>query len=45
MTPKNERPHAIAREVLSDRAMDQALSWLIELEGADDAQLSRFQAW
>lgn len=32
MTPKNERPHAIAREVLSDRAMDQALSWLIELE-------------
>ncbi|EPM65926.1 regulatory protein, partial [Pseudomonas syringae pv. actinidiae ICMP 18886] len=25
--------------------MDQALSWLIELEGADDAQLSRFQAW
>ncbi|CAI8784221.1 MULTISPECIES: FecR family protein [Pseudomonas syringae group] len=45
MSPKNERPRAIAREVLSDRAMDQALSWLIELEGADDVQLARFQEW
>lgn len=45
MAPKTERPHAIAQDVLSNAAMDQALSWLIELEGADDALQVRFQEW
>jgi len=28
-----------------DSAMDQALNWLIELEGADAEQRARFEAW
>lgn len=45
MPLRTERPHAIAQDVLSDRAMDQALTWLIELEAADEARLARFEAW
>ncbi|KPW58813.1 putative Regulatory protein [Pseudomonas caricapapayae] len=45
VAPKTERPHAMAQDVLSNAAMDQALSWLIELEDADDIRLARFQEW
>ncbi|WP_430735951.1 FecR family protein [Pseudomonas viridiflava] len=31
--------------MLSDRVMDQALSWLIELDGSDEQQQARFQNW
>lgn len=34
-----------AADVLNDDAMDQALNWLIELEGADAGQHARFQDW
>jgi transmembrane sensor len=43
--PDISRAHALAHDVLSDRAMDQALSWLIELDVNDEAQQLRFQAW
>lgn len=45
MAPRTERPHAIAQDVLSNAAMDQALTWLVELEGADATRLARFQEW
>ncbi|WP_024645608.1 FecR family protein [Pseudomonas syringae] len=45
MPPKTEHPQAIAQDVLSDCAMDQALTWLIELEDADADRLARFQEW
>ncbi|MGN2433863.1 FecR family protein [Pseudomonas syringae] len=45
MPPRTERPQAIAQDVLSDRAMDQALTWLIELEDADAERLACFQEW
>ncbi|KPW18575.1 MULTISPECIES: FecR family protein [Pseudomonas syringae group] len=45
MPPRTERPQAIAQDVLNDRAMDQALTWLIELEDADADRLASFQTW
>ncbi|MDO7928811.1 FecR domain-containing protein [Pseudomonas sp. KFB-139] len=45
MTPGTERPQSLAQDVLSDSAMDQALTWLIELEGADPQQQAHFEAW
>ena len=42
---RTERPQSLAQDVLSDSAMDQALTWLIELEGADPRQQERFEAW
>ncbi|RMQ44551.1 FecR protein [Pseudomonas cichorii] len=45
MPPGTERPQSLAQDVLSDSAMDQALTWLIELEGADPEQQARFEAW
>ncbi|RMS88030.1 putative Regulatory protein [Pseudomonas savastanoi] len=45
VAPRTERPHAIAQDVLSNAAMDQALTWLVELEGADATRLARFQEW
>ncbi|WP_439850672.1 FecR family protein [Pseudomonas syringae] len=45
MPPRTERPQAIAQDVLSDCAMDQALTWLIELEDADAERLACFQEW
>ncbi|MCF5826525.1 FecR/PupR family sigma factor regulator, partial [Pseudomonas syringae] len=45
MPPRTERPQAIAQDVLSDSAMDQALTWLIELEDADAERLACFQEW
>ncbi|SER14032.1 FecR family protein [Pseudomonas sp. NFACC02] len=34
-----------AADVPDDRAMDQALNWLIELDGADPQRQARFQEW
>jgi transmembrane sensor len=45
MTSHPERPQSPADAALSDPAMDQALEWLVELEGADAEQRVRFQAW
>lgn len=38
-------PETPAQDVLSNRAMDQALTWLIELEGTDARQNMLFQEW
>jgi transmembrane sensor len=38
-------PAALAKAVLSDPAMDQALTWLIELETATQEQHQAFNAW
>lgn len=43
--PDLHRARAIAEDVLSDSVMDQALSWLIELDGCDEQQQAGFQAW
>ena len=43
--PDFHRTHPLAEDVLSDRAMDQALNWLIELDSSDAEQQARFQAW
>lgn len=43
--PDLHRACNIAEEVLSDSVMDQALTWLIELDGSDAQQQARFQAW
>lgn len=40
-----ESTRQLARDVLRDEAMDQALTWLIELDTADAAQQARFHAW
>ncbi|MFJ4141370.1 FecR family protein [Pseudomonas sp. NPDC089734] len=45
MTPGTERAQSLAQDVLSESAMDQALTWLIELEGANHEQQARFEAW
>ncbi len=38
-------PVALANAVLSEPAMDQALTWLIELEAATPEQHEAFNAW
>jgi transmembrane sensor len=38
-------PVALAKAVLSDPAMDQALTWLVELETATPEQRVVFNAW
>lgn len=38
-------PVALAQAVLSDTAMEQALTWLIELETATSEQHDAFNAW
>ncbi len=38
-------PETSAQDVLSNHAMDQALNWLIELEGVDEQQHILFQEW
>lgn len=38
-------PLALAKTVLSDPAMDQALTWLIELETANAVQRQAFLCW
>lgn len=43
--PDLHRARTIAEDVLSDSVMDQALNWLIELDGCDEHQHARFQGW
>ena len=43
--PNKLRPHELAREVLQDTAMDQALDWLIALQCPQPGQQAAFQAW
>lgn len=45
MIPHPQRPQSLADEVLSDPAMDQALTWLVELETPCPEQQARFQVW
>lgn len=46
MTDPDANPaHRAAAEVLSDSVMDQALTWLIELDRDDPQQQARFEAW
>ncbi|HEY0289960.1 MAG TPA: FecR/PupR family sigma factor regulator [Pseudomonas sp.] len=40
-----QAPYALAQQVLNDPAMDQALTWLIELETATAQQQQAFLAW
>jgi transmembrane sensor len=43
--PDTFRTPPVAQDVLNDSAIDQALNWLIELDGDDPQQQARFQAW
>lgn len=43
--PDLHRVRTTAKQVLSDSVMEEALNWLIELEGCDQHQHVRFQAW
>lgn len=43
--PDLHRARTVAEEMLSDSVMDQALSWLIELDANDEQQQARFQSW
>lgn len=45
MTDSHSPGPGQAADVLNDRAMDQALNWLIELDDANAQQHARFQAW
>jgi len=44
-THTKEDPVALAQAVLSDPAMDQALTWLVELGAATPAKQEAFEAW
>lgn len=46
MSDHNRQDHiALAQDVLSDPAMEQALTWLIDLETATQEQHQAFVAW
>lgn len=45
MSPVPQPPRSLADEALADPAMDQALTWLIELDDSNPEQQASFQAW